>query len=102
MRAVIRLPLRSDASITMTAALIVCDDDGRITEARIAVGACSPVAQRLATLEERLVGLHPSEVTITEGDLTPLSPIDDVRGSGAYRLDAVGAQCQRAIQRAAT
>jgi CO/xanthine dehydrogenase FAD-binding subunit len=33
--------------------------------------------------------------------LTPLSPIDDVRGSGAYRLDVVQEQCKRAILRAA-
>ena len=32
-------------SITMTAAVIKCDAQGAITHARVAVGACSPVAQ---------------------------------------------------------
>ena len=62
----------------------------RITEARIAVGACSPVAQRLPALEQALTG----EVAISNlarvvrpEHLAPLNPIDDVRGSADYRQD---------------
>ncbi|HEX6119362.1 MAG TPA: xanthine dehydrogenase family protein subunit M [Dongiaceae bacterium] len=63
----------------------------RIAEARIAVGSCSPVAQRLPALEAALKG----EVAI--GDLgrlvrpehlAPLKPIDDVRASAEYREEA--------------
>ncbi|NEN92782.1 MAG: xanthine dehydrogenase family protein subunit M, partial [Okeania sp. SIO3H1] len=43
-------------SISMVAALISRDATGRIDEARIAVGACSTVAQRLWTLEADLKG----------------------------------------------
>jgi CO/xanthine dehydrogenase FAD-binding subunit len=78
-------------SIAMAAATLEIEDD-RIAAARIAVGACSAVAQRLPALESALVGAP------LEGDvggrvqptqLAPLTPIDDVRGSAAYRRDAV-------------
>ena len=89
-------------SITMTAAVIKCDAQGAITHARVAVGACSPVAQRLTQLEADLIGKKPSEVEIDAAHLNVLSPIDVVRGSGSYRLDIVREQCRRAIQKATT
>ena len=88
-------------SIAMTAALIKCDLRGLISEARVAIGACSPVALRLTQLEADLIGAKPSEVEILPSHLSQLSPIDDVRGSGGYRLDIVQEQCRRAIQKAA-
>jgi CO/xanthine dehydrogenase FAD-binding subunit len=88
-------------SIAMTAALIKCDAHGLISQARVAVGACSPVALRLTQLEADLIGVNPSEVEISPAHLSQLSPIDDVRGSGGYRLDIVQEQCRRAIQKAA-
>lgn len=87
-------------SITMTAALIKCDAHGLISEARVAVGACSPVALRLTQLEADLIGAKPSEVEILPSHFSQLSPIDDVRGSGGYRLDVVQEQCRRAVQKA--
>jgi CO/xanthine dehydrogenase FAD-binding subunit len=63
----------------------------RIVKARVAVGACSPVARRLPALEAALKG----EVAISNlarlvkpDHLAPLHPIDDVRGSADYRTDA--------------
>ena len=88
-------------SIAMTAALIKCDVRGFISEARVAIGACSPVALRLTQLEADLIGAKPSEVEILPSHLSQLSPIDDVRGSCGYRLDIVQEQCRRAIQKAA-
>ena len=88
-------------SITMTAALIKCDDRGLIAHARVAVGACSPVAQRLTQLEADLIGVDPSAIEVLPAHLSQLSPIDDVRGSSDYRLDVVREQCRRAIQKAA-
>lgn len=88
-------------SIAMTAALIKCDAHGLISQARVAVGACSPVALRLMQLEADLIGASPSEVEILPAHLSHLSPIDDVRGTGGYRLDIVQEQCRRVIQKAA-
>ena len=87
-------------SITMTAARVSCDNTGSITEARIAVGACSPVAQRLPELEASLLGQSPETVTIDPAHLSHLAPIDDVRGSMDFRFDVVSAQIARAIKRA--
>ena len=71
----------------MAAGVIAADEDGAITEARIAVGACSPVARRLPELEAALVGHGLAEAPrlVEPTHLAPLSPIDDIRGSGAYR-----------------
>ncbi|MCG7519932.1 xanthine dehydrogenase family protein subunit M [Ruegeria sp. Ofav3-42] len=87
-------------SITMTSAVIGLDENRRINYARIAVGAASAVAQRLESLEADLIGKTPEAVEITPDHLAPLSPIDDVRGDAAYRLDAVAEQCVRAIREA--
>ncbi|MCB1491666.1 MAG: FAD binding domain-containing protein [Rhodobiaceae bacterium] len=78
-------------SIVMASAVLETDDTGTITAARIAVGACSPVARRIPALEARLVGasLGADLAGLVEpGDLAGLAPIDDIRASGAYRADA--------------
>jgi CO/xanthine dehydrogenase FAD-binding subunit len=73
--------------------------DGRVAGARIAVGSCSPVAQRLHALEAELAG-HPVGQPlpqITPAHLAVLSPISDVRGSGQYRGEAVARMIGRAL-----
>lgn len=88
-------------SITMTAAIIGLNDKGLINLAHIAVGACSPVAKRLKGLEKDIIGCKPDAIDIRDYHLSPLSPIQDVRGSAEFRLDVVAEQCRRAIQKAA-
>ena len=72
------------------ASVVVEISDRAVAAARIAVGACSPVAQRLPDLEQALVGA-PADARLGERikprHLAPLSPIDDVRGSAGYRND---------------
>lgn len=89
-------------SITMTAVVVAQDNAGNITHARIAVGACSAVAQRLETLEQEILGQRVADISIAPDHLAALAPIDDVRGSADYRLDVVAKQCHRALQRAAS
>jgi CO/xanthine dehydrogenase FAD-binding subunit len=76
-------------SIVMAAAVLE-EDRGRVAAARIAVGACSPVARRLPVLEAALMG-QPCRrglgLRVTDAHLAPLAPIDDVRGTAAYRRD---------------
>ena len=90
-------------SIAMVAVVLELDD-GRIGDIRIAVGACSPVAQRLPALEDHLRGRTAATVetvTIDEaGHLAPLRPIDDVRGTADYRRKAVADLCRRAVLQA--
>lgn len=88
-------------SIAMTAANVALDEEGRIAQATVAVGSCSAVAQRLPGLEQALIGKAPAQIEVLPEHLAPLSPIDDVRGSGAYRMDVVREQCRRALMRAA-
>ncbi|GAA6190107.1 xanthine dehydrogenase family protein subunit M [Phaeobacter sp. NW0010-22] len=88
-------------SITMTAAVIGFDPQGRINHARVAIGACSPVAQRLLQLEADLIGKTLGEITLNDSHFSTLSPIADVRGSAEFRLEAVAEQCLRTITKAA-
>ena len=78
-------------SIVMVAAALEADAAGLVARAQVAVGACSPVAQRLAALEEELVG-RPCDAAlgeaVTDSHMAPLAPLDDARGSAAYRIDA--------------
>src|SRR4029077_7065341 len=43
-------------SIVMVAAIVDTDAEGRIKQARVAVGSCSAVAQRLIEIERHLAG----------------------------------------------
>lgn len=84
-------------SAAMVAATACFAPDGRITEARIAVGACSPVAARLPALEAALAGRHPDPGLVSPDHLAPLAPIDDIRGSAAWRRAAVLELLRRAV-----
>lgn len=90
-------------SIAM-AAVVIEVSDGKVAAARISVGACSPVAQRLPALEQALIGA-PVDVQLGErvgpGHLVPLSPIDDVRGSAGYRSDVALILLRRLLSKVA-
>jgi CO/xanthine dehydrogenase FAD-binding subunit len=77
-------------SIVSVAALLLPDADGRIAEARVAVGACSAVPLRLTALEQVLVGRAMGEAmaAVMAEHVAALMPIDDVRATGRYRRDA--------------
>ncbi len=84
-------------SIVMVAAVATFDAAGRVAAARVAVGACSPVPVRLGALEARLAGRHPHPALVEPGDLDPIAPIDDVRGTAGYRRDAALTLVRRAV-----
>ncbi|SEO01223.1 CO or xanthine dehydrogenase, FAD-binding subunit [Pseudorhodobacter antarcticus] len=92
-------------SIVMVAANVRVQN-GIIQQARVAGGACSPVAQRLPALEALVQGRAVADlVGLDFGDaalFAPLSPIADVRGSAIYRVRAVAQLCRRALIQAAT
>ncbi|WP_187971551.1 FAD binding domain-containing protein [Aquibium microcysteis] len=87
-------------SIAMAAVRVETDGQGRIARCAIAVGACSAVARRLERLEADLVG-KPADATalgvVDARHFDGLSPIDDVRGTAAYRLAAAREIVGRAL-----
>ncbi len=91
-------------SIAMAAATLETSG-GRIARARVAVGACSAVAQRLPALEAALAGAPVDGslgARVEPEHLAPLAPIDDVRGSARYRTDAALTLLRRLLQGFAT
>jgi CO/xanthine dehydrogenase FAD-binding subunit len=89
-------------SIAMVAAVAEIGADGRIARVRVAVGACSEVAQRLPELESELAGLaatRDAAALVRPDHLAHLRPIDDVRGTAAYRRDVACALVRRALER---
>ncbi|MBZ0215754.1 MAG: xanthine dehydrogenase family protein subunit M [Fimbriimonadaceae bacterium] len=75
-------------SIVMGAAVLVPDEHGDITDARISIGSCSAVARRIPLLEERLIGLPINGSlghVVASDQFDHLEPIDDIRASAAYR-----------------
>jgi CO/xanthine dehydrogenase FAD-binding subunit len=90
-------------SITMVAAVVDVDQRGVVRHTAVAVGSCSAWAQRLPALERRLIG-QPADADLADriepADLAPLTPIDDLRASAAYRLDATATLIRRALAEA--
>lgn len=87
-------------SIAMAAARVEIDGAGRIAEAAVAVGACSPAAMRLTALEAALRG-RPADPSLADHvlpeHLAMLSPIDDVRATATYRREAAREIVVRAL-----
>ncbi len=91
-------------SIVMAAALIGRDGAGAIKTARVAVGAASESARRLAALEADLqrlpAGAAPASI-LKPQHFAELSPISDVRATADYRRDAAWALVAAALDGAA-
>jgi CO/xanthine dehydrogenase FAD-binding subunit len=87
-------------SIASVAVTLESGADGQVISAGVAVGACSPVPRRLPALERRLIE-QPCDAALAavprSSDLDELAPISDVRGSAAYRQEAVLTLMRRAL-----
>ncbi len=84
-------------SIVIVAAVARFSQDGSIASARIAVGACGARARKLPALEAALRGRFPDPALVQPEYLGPLAPIDDIRGSAAYRHAAALELARRAV-----
>jgi CO/xanthine dehydrogenase FAD-binding subunit len=86
-------------SIAMVAVRIEADA-GMIRQAALAVGACSAVARRLPLIEAALAGLPAGRAAAAGEDAVvaaALDPIDDLRGSAAFRSAAAAELLRRAL-----
>jgi xanthine dehydrogenase small subunit len=74
-------------SIVMAAAVLTISQEGIVEAARIAVGACTPVAKRLTALENALVAraLDDAPDIVATEHFSELAPIDDIRASKEFR-----------------
>jgi xanthine dehydrogenase iron-sulfur cluster and FAD-binding subunit A len=89
-------------AIAMVAARLVVED-GRVAKAAVAVGSCSAVAVRLAAVEAALLGAPVAEAggRVRAGDVqSALAPINDVRATAEYRLEASVELVRRAVAEA--
>ena len=81
--------------------VVIESEAGLVRSAAVAVGSCSAVAQRLPELEAALAG-KPLGAALAGNakakHLAALAPIDDVRASSSYRLDAALTLVRRAIE----
>jgi CO/xanthine dehydrogenase FAD-binding subunit len=86
-------------SIVSLAVSVDFDGLGRISYAGIAVGSCAQRAQRLGSLESRLLGLQRAAARVLPiGEhIAEISPIDDIRGTADYRRHALLRLLQRAL-----
>ena len=98
-------------SIAMVAVRLDFDAQDRVSSCAIAIGACSAVAQRQPALERLLLDRPRSQLeslidaalsaaagaSAPPSQLSGLSPLDDVRGSAAYRLEVAGELVRRAL-----
>jgi CO/xanthine dehydrogenase FAD-binding subunit len=88
-------------SMTMVAVALDVDGAGAIACAGVAVGSCAAMARRLPRLEARLRGTPAAGdigALVEPADLAPLTPIDDLRASAAYRRDATTTLLRRALR----
>ena len=93
-----------DIATVGVASVITLEEDGvTCQDARIALGAVGPVPFRAAEAENQLKGreLSPDALAqAAESARNAATPIDDVRGTAAYRKDMVEALTRRTLQHA--
>jgi len=79
-------------------------DGGRVSWAKVAIGAVAPTALVVPAAAEALVGRPLSDATIkaaAEAAMAAARPIDDMRGSIRQRKHLVGVYVERMIRKAA-
>jgi aerobic carbon-monoxide dehydrogenase medium subunit len=98
-----RFVLHERPTATLVALLRL--QDGRIEDARIAVGSVGPVALRVAEAEQMLLGERPAPAVFAaaaERVYRAADPVDDIYGSASYKRHLARVLAQRALQTAAS
>ncbi|OQY88529.1 MAG: hypothetical protein B6D38_09175 [Anaerolineae bacterium UTCFX1] len=98
----LKIALRRAQAISLVSATLLLDlDANRITSASITLGAVAPIIVHAPEAEHYLVGKElTEEVIAATADLTmqAAKPIDDVRGSAAYRREMVRVCAMRGLR----
>lgn len=93
------LPRTEDDYATVSVAAAVRVADGRIADARVALGSVGPRAVRARKTEHALRGAAASEVADAAALVRDeIDPIDDIRGSAAYKREMARVWTERAVR----
>jgi len=103
--AYLRLIPRSEMDIAVVGAAVrlAQGPDGRCSAARVALGAVAPTAIRVPDAEAALMGSRIDAAALERMTLAVRAaarPIDDKRGTVAYRRQVIGVLARRAAERA--
>ena len=85
-------------SIAMVGVVAKLNESGEIANLNVAVGACSAVSQRLYLLEKEAKGQKLKDLEIKPLHFENLEPIDDIRGTAAYRNAVITELVMRAVK----
>jgi CO/xanthine dehydrogenase FAD-binding subunit len=94
---------RMDIAIVGVAAAITLDQEGRVADARLALGAVAPVPMRATQAEALLRGQACTDELLRQAGAVAAQeakPIDDLRASAEYRRHLVNVLTQRALRSA--
>ncbi len=98
----VKLGLRRAQAISVIDAAVVLTCDGaKVTEARIALGSLAPTIVRAATAEDFLAGKALAPEVCSEAATlacAAVAPIDDIRGTAAYRLQTLDNLLARTLE----
>ena len=89
-----------DCNLVNVASFIALDTDGTIRNARIVMGCVGPIPLRASSAEKMLIGQKPESALFSRaGAAASLdsTPIDDFRGTAAYKRDMVGVLTRRTL-----
>ncbi len=101
----IKIGKRSGMAISVVngSAAVVLDDDGMITDARIALGAVAPTVIRCRETEKSLIGKEPSpELFKNASEICreEITPITDIRSTEEYRIHSALVITRRVLEQA--
>ena len=95
---------RAQAISVINVAIVLTFAGARVSDARIALGCVAPTIVRARDAEGALIGTSldaASRANVAALAAAEIAPIDDVRGTAAYRREAVAALVARALERLA-
>ncbi len=92
-----------DIAVVGVGVSVTRDPDGTVTDARVALGAVAPTVVRVEDAEDAITGTKLDDDALAKlaaACEAACSPIDDKRGTVAFRTEVAGVLAKRAIQTA--
>lgn len=92
-----------DIAVVGVGVSVTRDPDGTVTDARVALGAVAPTVVRVEDAEDAITGTKLDDEALAKlaaACEAACSPIDDKRGTVAFRTEVAGVLAKRAIQTA--